>query len=203
MLLIVFIISCGNKQSVPSKNSISELNLKRGEIISCGIQNHQFGVTNFDISGDESIKPDFNVAVELLHSFEYDESEKAFAKVIDESPNCAMAYWGVAMCNFHALWTPPTEAELQKGSKAIAIAKSINQKTKRESEYINAIGLYFTDWNKTDHHTRCVQFEQAMEQLHKDYPDDIEAAIFYALALDAAANQPIKHIQGRKKQAAY
>ncbi len=184
---------------MPSKDSISQLNLKRGEIISCGVQNHQFGITNFDISGDESIKPDFNVAVELLHSFEYDEAEKAFAKVIDESPGCAMAYWGVAMCNFHALWNPPTEAELVKGSKAIAIAKSINAKTKRESQYINAIGLIFTDWNKTDHHTRCVQFENAMEQLHKDYPNDIEAAIFYALALDAAADPTDKMYAKQKK----
>ena len=54
---------------------------------------------------------------------------------------------------------------LEKGSKAIAIAKSINTKTKREAEYINAIGLYFTDWNKTDHHTRCLQFENAMESI--------------------------------------
>jgi hypothetical protein len=110
-----------------------------------------------------------------------------------------MAYWGIAMCNFHPLWNPPTEAELQKGAKAIAIAKSINAKTQRESEYINAIGLYFSDWNKTDHNTRCVQFERAMEQLHKKYPDDIEAAIFYALALDAAANPTDKTYIKQKK----
>jgi len=199
MLLTVFIIACGNKQSLPSKDSIRQLNLKRGEIISCGLQDNQFGAANFNITGDSNTQHEFNLAVELLHSFEYDESEKAFAKIIDESPGCAMAYWGVAMCNFHALWNPPTETELEKGAKAIAIAKSINAKTKRESEYINAIGLYFSNWNNTDHYNRCLQFEQAMQQLHTDYPGDIEAAIFYALALDAAADPKDKTYIKQKK----
>ena len=198
-LCLLFLISCSNKQSTPSKESINQLNLKRGQIISCGIQNHQFGIAHFEISSNTNVQTDFDLAVELLHSFEYDESEKAFAKIIDEDPNCAMAYWGVAMCNFHALWNPPTEAELEKGSKAIEIAKSINAKTKRETAYINAIGLIFTDWNKTDHHTRCVQFENAMDQLHKDYPDDVEASIFYALALDAAADPTDKTYTKQKK----
>ena len=199
MLLVIFMMACGNKQSAPSKDSISELNLKRGKIISCGVQNNQFGVANFEISGDENLQQEFNLAVELLHSFEYDESEKAFAKIIDEQPDCAMAYWGVAMCNFHALWDPPTEAELEKGAKAIALAKSIHKKTKREADYINAIGLYYTDWNKTDHHTRCLQFENAMNQLHNNYSNDIEASIFYALALDAAADPTDKTFAKQKK----
>jgi len=90
MLLVIFMMACG-KQSAPSKDSISELNLKRGKIISCGVQNNQFGVANFEISGDKNLQHEFNLAVELLHSFEYDESEKAFAKIIDEQPDCAMA----------------------------------------------------------------------------------------------------------------
>ena len=94
-------------------------------------------------------------------------NSKEFAKIIDKTPNCAMAYWGVAMCNFHPLWTPPTETELEKGSKAINIAKTITTKSARETGYINAIDLFYKDWNTTDHHTRCIKFEKAMEQLRK------------------------------------
>ena len=151
---------------------------------------------------NQNARKDFNLAVELLHSFEYDESEKLFSKIIDETPECAMAYWGVAMCNFHALWNPPTEAELQKGARSIAIAKSISTKSARESGYINAIGLFYKDWEKTDHHTRCIYFEMAMEQLHIKYADDHEAAIFYALALDAAADPRDKSYANQKKAAA-
>ncbi|MEP6682828.1 MAG: tetratricopeptide repeat protein [Parafilimonas sp.] len=194
--------SCGEKKSTPSTELINQLNLKRGEVISCGIPDHQFGTVDFEMTCDEKSKKDFNLAIELLHSFEYDESEKAFAKVIDETPDCAMAYWGVAMCNFHALWTPPTEAELEKGEKAIAIAKSISTKSARETGYINALGLFYKDWNKKDHHTRCVNFEKAMDTLHNSYPDDKEAAIFYALALDAAAEPTDKTYANQKKAGA-
>ncbi len=201
-LLSIIMLSCKNKNLPPSEIVIKQLNLKRGNVISCGPPDAQFGSVDFEMTCNERAKNDFNLAVELLHSFEYDESEKVFAKIIDETPECAMAYWGVAMCNFHPLWNPPTEAELQKGAKAIAIAKSINTTSARESGYINAIGLFYTDWDKTDHHTRCIYFEKAMEQLHIKYPDDNEAAIFYALALDAAADPTDKTYANQKKAAA-
>ncbi|MFT3935812.1 MAG: tetratricopeptide repeat protein [Chitinophagaceae bacterium] len=199
LLLPAVLLSCKNNSSTPSAEAISELNLKKGKIISCGPPSAEFGTVDFEMTCDTSTKKDFNLAVELLHSFEYDEAEKAFAKVIDESGNCAMAYWGVAMCNFHPLWNPPTETELQKGAKAIAIANSIQKKSERETGYINAIGLFYKDWNIKDHHARCVDFEKAMEQLHIKYSDDEEASIFYALALDASASPSDKTYANQKK----
>lgn len=198
-LLPLILVSCKSKNLSPSKEAISQLNLKRGDVISCGPPDAQFGTVDFEMTCDEKAKKDFNLAVELLHSFEYDEAEKVFAKIIDETPDCAMAYWGVAMCNFHPLWNPPTEAELEKGARAIAIANVVKAKSAKESGYINAIGLFYKDWNKKDHHTRCIYFEKAMEQLHIKYPDDREAAIFYALALDAAANPTDKTYANQKK----
>jgi len=195
-------LSCKSKNSSPSKEVIGELGLKRGDIISCGPPDAQFGAVDFETTCDEKSKKDFTLAIELLHSFEYEESEKMFSKVIDQTPECAMAYWGVAMCNFHPLWNAPTEAELQKGARSIAIAKSIGKKSERESGYINAIGLFYEDWDKTNHHTRCIHFEKAMEQLHIKYPDDHEAAIFYALALDAAADPRDKSYANQIKAAA-
>ena len=177
-LLTLILLSCKSKNTSPSKEVISQLNLKRGGVISCGPPEELFGTVDFDMTCDVKAKKDFNLAIELLHSFEYDQSEKVFAKIIDEAPDCAMAYWGVAMCNFHPLWNPPTEAELQKGAKVVAIANSINTKSSREADYINAIGLFYKDWNRKDHHTRCTYFEKAMEELHIKYPNDNEAAIF-------------------------
>lgn len=198
-LLPVILVSCKSKNPSPSKEAISQLNLKRGDVISCGPPDAQFGTVDFEMTCDEKAKKDFNLAIELLHSFEYDQAEKVFAKIIDETPDCAMAYWGVAMCNFHPLWNPPTEAELEKGARAIAIANVIKAKSAKESGYINAIALFYKDWNKKDHHERCIYFEKAMEQLHINYPDDREAAIFYALALDAAANPTDKTYANQKK----
>ncbi len=199
ILSVAALISCNGNNSVPSKELINQIDLKRGNVISCGSPDKQFGSVDFEMTCNEKAKKDFNLAIELLHSFEYDESEKVFAKVIDETPECAMAYWGVAMCNFHPLWTPPTELELQKGSKAIGIANTISKKSERESAYINAIATFYQDWNKTDHHTRCINYEKAMGKIHTAYPDDKEAAIFYALSLDASANPNDKTYINQKK----
>jgi tetratricopeptide (TPR) repeat protein len=201
LLLEILVLSSCKDNSTPTKEMISQINLKRGEIISCGPPGKEFGHVDFEVSC-KGAKMDFDLAMELLHSFEYDESEKVFAKIIDVNPDCAMAYWGVAMCNFHALWNPPTEAELQKGSKAINIAKSIAQKDDREAAYIDAIGEFYKDWDKKDHITRCLNFEKAMEKVYISYPKDIDAAIFYALALDAAAAPTDKTYAKQKKAGA-
>ncbi|GAB4056102.1 hypothetical protein GCM10028810_71000 [Spirosoma litoris] len=158
----------------------------------------QLGSAEFKTSCSPSTQKDFDLAINLLHSFEYDEAEKSFAKVIDQDPQCAMGYWGIAMANFHPLWTPPTEAELQKGSKAIQIAKSL-ETSAREADYLEAIGAFYQNWETVDHPTRCLHFEKGMEKVYKNYSEDKEAAIFYALALDAAVKPDDQSFQKQKK----
>jgi tetratricopeptide (TPR) repeat protein len=186
-LALLMLSSCAESNS-PSKEAITALNLKRGELIACGDPSKAFGVVAFATSCSEKVKADFNLATQLLHSFEYDEAEKVFAKVIDQEPGCAMAYWGIAMSNLHALWAPPMEDELKKGARAVEIAQSIKGKAEKETAYIDAIAVFYKDVGKTDHRTRMLNLEQAMQALHEKYPADIEAAAFYALSLTAAAD---------------
>ena len=198
-LIPLIYISCRNKKR--ENASIPSIELKRGDIVSCGPNDGQlFGTVSFTSSVPDNLKSDFNIAIALLHSFEYDESEKMFAKVIDQSPDCAMAYWGVAMSNFHPLWDPPTGDELKKGARAIEIARSIKEKTKRESDYIEAIGKFYDNSDKLDHKTRVLAFEKAMGNIYLNYPKDMEAAVFYALALNSAAD-PTDQTYARQKKA--
>lgn len=201
-LFLFVLLSCDRKKDTPSTSAINGIYLKRGPVALCGPPDKQFGTVEFETSGTEDTKKDFNLAIALLHSFEYDEAEKVFAKVIDEDTGCAMAYWGVAMCNNHPLWSPPSAAELQKGAKAITVAQSIKQKSKREGDYIEAMALFYKDWDKVDHHTRSIRFEKAMEKTYRDNPNDKEAAIFYALALDAVADPTDKSFTNQKKAGA-
>jgi tetratricopeptide (TPR) repeat protein len=198
-LLFVCCIACKNKNE--NNISIEKLDdLKRGDFVVCGPQDGEvFGTVSFSASVPEESRKDFNIAIALLHSFEYDEAEKMFAKVIDRSPGCAMAYWGVAMSNFHPLWAPPTEAELKKGSTAIAIAQSIQNKTKRETDYINAIASFYENADKLDHRSRVANFETAVEKIYRTYTDDLEASIFYSLALNAAADPADKTYAKQRK----
>src|SRR6185312_17415405 len=130
--ILLTLISCKTRNRNISADDINAMALKRGDVVLCGPADKQFGSVAFDISCAESVKADFDLAMALLHSFEYDEAEKVFAKIIDKEPGCAMAYCGVAMCNYHTVWAPPSELELKKGAKVIEIAKAIEQKTKRE-----------------------------------------------------------------------
>jgi hypothetical protein len=198
---LLILLSCHRKNKVPSNEAINAINLKRGEVVLCGPPDKQFGTVEFETSCSE--KEDFNLGIALLHSFEYEEAEKVFAKIIDEEPGCAMAYWGVAMSNYHQVWpSPPTQAELEKGNKAIAIAQSLTQKSERETDYINAIASFYKDWNTIDHRTRSINFMKAMENVYKKYPNDKEAAIFYALSLDGAADPFDKSYSNQRKAGA-
>ena len=92
ILLSILFLSCKETNTGPSKAMIKEINLKRGEMVSCGTDDKQFGSVEFRISCSGKVKEDFNLAIKLLHSFEYDEAEKVFSKIIDQEPQCAMAY---------------------------------------------------------------------------------------------------------------
>lgn len=198
-LFCLMMQSCKQKNNQPLAEDIKAINLKKGPVILCGPANKEVGTVKFTVSGGEKVEKDFNFATALLHSFEYEDAEKVFAKIIEEEPNCAMAYWGVAMSNFHPLWTPPEEFELKKGLKALEIGKSISKKTERELDYIEALSVFYSEWDKVNHRTRCTRYEKAMESLYKKYPDDMEAAIFYALSLNGSADPSDQSFTNQKK----
>jgi tetratricopeptide (TPR) repeat protein len=145
----------------------------------------QLGRVNFEVSCTPAARKQFNRAVAWLHSFEYEEAEKAFAQVAATDPRCGMAHWGVAMSNYHPLWAPPTAAELEKGRQAVERAKSVGARTQRERDYIAAIELFYKDADRLDHRARANAYGEALGQLSKRYPSDREAEVFYALALIA------------------
>jgi tetratricopeptide (TPR) repeat protein len=199
LFVLMVLLSCKQKYNKPLAEDIKAIGLKKGPVVLCGPGDKKVGAVDFIISGSTKVKKDFNFATALLHSFEYEEAEKVFARIIEEEPDCAMAYWGVAMSNFHPLWTPPEEHELKKGLKAIEIARSLSPVTKRESDYVEALGAFYQDWDKVNHMTRCKRYEKTMEAVYKKYPEDKEAAIFYALALDASADPADKTFANQKK----
>jgi tetratricopeptide (TPR) repeat protein len=147
----------------------------------------KLGQVNFPVSCSAAAQKQFNRALALLHSFQYQEAEKAFSEISATDPNCAMSYWGVAMSNYHPLWVPPSQKELNNGSAAIERAKSLSARTQRERDYIAALETFYKDADKLDHRTRARAYEQAMKQVYVRYQKDNEAAIFYALALNERA----------------
>src|SRR5919108_6129694 len=64
----------------------------------------KLGTVNFTVSCNPATQKHFNRAVAWLHSFEYEEAEKAFTEVSNMDQRCAMAYWGIALSHYHPLW---------------------------------------------------------------------------------------------------
>jgi tetratricopeptide (TPR) repeat protein len=163
---------------------------------------HDVGHIHFPVSCTPEAQKSFEHGVALVHSFWYDEAEKTFSSVIRVDPACAMAYWGLAMSLYHPVWFPPTPSDLRKGIAAIEKANSIGAKTQRESDYIAAIEEFYKDSDKVPHRQRALFWRNAMQRLSARYPEDHEAAIFYALALIAAAPRADKTYTNQKQAAA-
>jgi hypothetical protein len=100
------------------------------------------------------------------------------------------------------LWEPPDATALQQGQDAVAKAKTVETKTDRERDYIAAIEAFYKDAAMRDHRTRALTYEKAMEQVYLRYPEDREAAVFYALALDATAQPTDKTYANQEKAGA-
>lgn len=162
----------------------------------------QLGRVNFPVSCNADARARFNRAVAWLHSFEYEEAEKAFAGVTVADPRCAMGHWGVAMSNYHPIWAPPGAAELKKGREAVERAESAGARTQRERDYVAAIRTFYQDSDRLDHRTRALAYGDAMEQLHRRYPSDPEAGVFYALTLIAKGMAAGDKNYAAEKQAA-
>jgi tetratricopeptide (TPR) repeat protein len=194
----LLIFSC--KDNTPQPNpAFSSLDLKRGEILLCGTP--QFGEVSFALDCQYDVRQAFDLAISLLHSFEYTEAEKAFVNVIDADPECAMAYWGVAMSIYHELWAPPGPKELKKGAALIDIAESL-PKSERAKLYLNALGTFYKDWDTKDHKTRELLYEEKMKHIYNSQKEDTEAGIFYALAITSAADPNDKTYSSQKKAGA-
>lgn len=161
----------------------------------------KLGQVKFPISCTPAAQQKFNRALALLHSFQYVEAAHAFAELRASDPDCAMASWGEAMSMYHPLWVPPTPAELQKGREAVGRARTANAGTARERDYISALETFYKDADKLGHWERARAYAEAMEGVYRRYPQDKEAAIFYALALNGTAPASDKNLTNRTKAA--
>lgn len=162
-----------------------------------------FGSLHFPISCSQDAQRQFDRAVAILHSFFYPETIKAFSAIAQAEPSCAMAYWGVAISQRPNPLVPPFSHEaLQAGWDAIEKARSARAPTQRERDWIEALSVFFEHHDTLDQKTRTAKYEAAMAKLHERYPQDTEAAVFYALALNEAVDLADKSYSRQLKAAA-
>lgn len=130
----------------------------------------------------------FDHGLGQLHGFWYWEAERSFRQAAAIDPDCAMAYWGMAMAN------------VNNGDRAVNFireaAKRNSDKTRRESLYIEALSDYYEDWDqakkaqgdasgktasdakKAAEKQRKQEYLQKLEAIINEFPDDLEAKAF-------------------------
>ena len=153
-----------------------------------GAPSGRLGTVHFDTSCAPGVQKEFDRGVALLHSFWFSAAIKSFNAVLERDPRCVMAHWGIAM----SWWSNPfagfrSPQALKAGLAATDAAKASGAGTDREKAYVDAVDRLFRDASTIDQRTRTVAYEKAMEALAAKYTDDVEARIFYALALGQTA----------------
>ena len=148
----------------------------------------KLGTVNFETSCKAETRADFNRAVALLHSFEYRPAAETFTKVLAADPSCAIAHWGIAMCQwgnpFGGIKTGPL---LERGRDAAEKGLATGSPTPRERAYIAAVSELYKEAATVPHRARTLAYAKAMEAVQRDNPQDVEAKIFYALAVNQTA----------------
>ena len=165
----------------PSKNDVQSIAVP-GQIAP-RLQNlgdHEFPVTTNSARAQLFI----NQGMMLAYGFNHAEATRSFREAARLDPNCAMAYWGMALVlgpNINMAMAPEAEPQAYELiQQAIARKKFASEK---EKAYIDALTVRYSGEIKPDRNALDRAYVKAMRDLHNRYPADLDAATLYAEAV--------------------
>src|SRR6185295_13784052 len=138
----------------------------------------KLGTVVFPASCSNHARANFLRGVAALHSFWYEVALDEFRESTTIDPDCMMGYWGEAMAHNHPIWGDPQETEAAR--KVLEKIKDTPKLTPREYAHLKAVKVLYGEGEKP---ARDRAYSAAMEKISRDYPDDVEVALFYALSL--------------------
>ena len=141
---------------------------------------HEFPVTTNSARAQLFI----NQGLMLTYGFNHAEAERSFREAARLDPDCAMAYWGMALVlgpNINMPMSPEAEQPAHDMiRKAVALKKNASE---REQAYIDALAKRYTGAEKPTRSVLDRAYAVAMRELHDRFPDDLDAATLYAEAV--------------------
>ncbi len=158
-----------------------------------------FGQVQFENSCAPSVQQSLQQGIALLHSFEFGEATATFRTVESVDPSCTIAAWGIALSNTERQGANRPARFLESGWKELQPWLSRPAKTERERMYLDAVSNLYEGYEKKSGDERWQRYIAAMKQLRSRYPEDREAAIFYALALTETAGSGKAGIEQRRE----
>ena len=161
----------------------------------------KLGTVTFSNSCNAAAQAPFNRGIALLHSFEFGRAIDSMETALKTDPSCGIAAWAIALSR----WSNPfaagirTPAQVKQGSDAVDRARAAGTKTPRERGFVDAVAHLYVNADAGSQRARVLAYRDAMADLLSRDPGDIEAAIFYALALTASEEPTDKTYASRLK----
>lgn len=123
----------------------------------------------------------FDQGLRLIYAFNHDEAARSFQRAADLDPKLAMAYWGVAEAVGPNYNDPASDERFAEAHNAIQKAVDLSaQASPAEQAYIQAMALRFPADSKADRKGAAEAYHDAMREVVKNFPDDLDAATLFA-----------------------
>lgn len=146
------------------------------------------GTVHFETTCTAKAQSMFDGGMAALHNFYFGEAKRSFQAVLQTDPKCSIAYWALATNSLgNPLVSPPAPKTIGDAQDLLSKAYENEPESQRERDYRDALSRLLTDADKIDHRTRTLAYENAMRTIYERYPQDMEAGVFYALALNITA----------------
>lgn len=132
-------------------------------------------------TSDPEAQKYFDQGLRLVYAFNHDEAIRAFREAARRDPDCAMAWWGIALAS-GPNYNLPIDSERDRTARdAIAKAKAAAPKaTPQERDYIAALEARYAKPSGDDRKALDRAYADAMRGVAKKYPDDPDAAVIFA-----------------------
>src|SRR5213594_4206416 len=125
----------------------------------------------------------FDQGLRFIYAFNHDEAARSFGHAAELDPKLAMAYWGVAEAVGPNYNDPASEDRFAQAHAAIEKAQTLGAAASESDQaYITALAKRFPADPKSDLRAAAEQYRDAMRDVVKRFPDDLDAATLFAEA---------------------
>ena len=159
----------------------------------------RLGRADFANSCSPAVQSNFEAAVLLLHSMEFQQAENDFRQVEAADPRCVIAAWGLALAETERSGANAPRQALERGWSELQPWLNRPGGTERERMYVGAVRAMYEGYQDTPGDVRWNRYLTAMEAVRKKYPGDVNASLFYALGLVWTAGPGQKGLAQRRK----
>src|SRR5436309_8209119 len=125
----------------------------------------------------------FDQGLRYIYAFNHDEAARSFQHAAELDPKMAMAYWGIAEAVGPNYNDPADPERFKKAHDAIQKAQDLSANASpSERGWIAALAKRFPADANADRHQATEQYRDAMRELSRQFPDDLDAATLFAEA---------------------